>query len=138
MYIRKIINYYSIFGAVNLTILIIIPLLTLDYRLPFYLWIPFDIYRSKYIFGTVYFYQFCCAIYAGGGNIAVNMYTYSMLVCLEFYIKLLSARLKRLGHDVRMVKNEKLGEKVSFYNETIRYVLLHLKIIKYDQKSLQS
>lgn len=112
-------------------VLVFMPLLEWTRRLPFFMWLPFDVNNANnYVFGLVYLFEFCCAFYAGGSNIMANMYVFFVLICLNCCLKLFSSRVMRLGYDndyseswTRLPHN-----KITFYKEMIGFVNLHLKI----------
>lgn len=132
-YIKRFVTPYSLLGAANLIVLIIMPLFESERRLPFLAWFPFDVYRSTIRFYSIYVMQFACAVFAGGCNVSINMYIYSILVYFNFFLRLLNVRASRLGFASGF--NEKYTKtpvkKLSFYRDTIECISFHLKIDKY-------
>lgn len=126
--IRKVVKYYTIFGVVNLFVLIIMPVLRNVHELPFLMWTPYDIQKSLPFFYFMYAFHCGNAFFAGGGNLAVNMFVYSTLVVMEFILHLLGARMKRLGYGDGQPINTNLNHKVSYYREVIYCVKMHLRI----------
>lgn len=125
-YIRKIVHTYSLFATLNLIILILMPLLT--NKLPFNSWYPFDVHKANYRYYLAWLFQFGCGIFAGGSNIAVNMYIYSVLVCVEFCLNLLGMRLMGLGHKKKQMAWSNQRETVTLYREMVELILLHIQI----------
>lgn len=116
-----------------MVVLIIVPVFEWNRRLPFFTYLPFGMDIDKennFIFGFVYMFQVACAVYAGGSNIMVNMYTFSILVCVNFFLLLFSSRIKRLGYSGGYSEHwtDLPHNKISYYNELIHYINMHLKI----------
>lgn len=130
--IVKIINIYSIFGALNLMVMYSIPIMIHERRLPFFMYVPFGIDQTTIGYCFMYLYQFGNVVYAGGLNIAVNMYLFAMFVCMTFFLSLLSSRLSRLGYSKGSneiwTKTPYLRQ--SYYREVCGLIELHLKIAK--------
>lgn len=78
----------------------------------------------------MYIYQFGNVVYAGGLNIAVNMYLFSTFVYVNFSLLLLGGRMRRLGypsgHYEQYTTTPKM--KQSFYKEICSCIQFHLKI----------
>lgn len=104
-------------------------------NLAFNLWLPYDPFKTNIAFYLTYFHQFGCVIYAGGSNIAINLYVFSILICLNFYLMLLNERVKRIGYVNGYNDDTKSTQfmKTSFYREMIDRITLHLKIDEYIQ-----
>lgn len=65
-HIKNVINIYSWFGTINMFVLVLTPVFEWTRRLPFNIWLPFDVnIESNFIYGSIYLYQIGCAIYAG-------------------------------------------------------------------------
>lgn len=127
-FVQKVVKYYSIFGALNLSILIVMPVLRNVHELPFLTWAPYDVQKSLVLFYLHYAFHFGNALYAGGGNIAVNMFVYTTLVVIEYFLNLLGARLQRLGNVNGRQNNMNAQHKQSCYRDIISCVKLHLQI----------
>lgn len=100
-------------------------------RLPYFMYIPFGIDRTNFGFGLLYAYQFCDSVYAGGLNIAVNMYLFGMFVNIEYFISLLSSRVSTLGLESNCDNSGRIktpNSRKSFYREMCEIIKLHLKI----------
>lgn len=99
-------------------------------RLPYFMYIPFGMDRTNFGFGLLYVYQFGNDIYAGGLNIAVNMYLFGMFVNITYFISLLSARTSLLGHanDTNGGRIKTPTSRKSFYREMCAIIGFHLKI----------
>lgn len=131
----KIINGFSWFAALNMLVLVMAPLLEAKIRLPFPTWMPFDIYKSKILFWMIYGYQAGVATFAGGSNIAVNMYIFIVLDIINFILELFNTRVAVLGYANDMKKhsaNTVPHSRVSYYEDTVECIELHLQIEKYD------
>lgn len=128
--ITKIINPYSCFGAINLLVAYLTPLMEWKKRLPYMMLVPFGFDKTNVGFYLMYIYQFGNVVYAGGTNIAVNMYLFSTLVCVDFFLLLLGCRVRRLGYPSG--QNEQYTvtpkSKESFYREMCGCIRFHLKI----------
>lgn len=109
----------------------VMPMLRNVHELPFLTWLPYDIQKSLPFFYFMYAFHFGNAVYAGGSNLAVNMFVYSTLVMMEFCLNLLGARLTRLGYGDGQPQNTNLQRKVSCYKDIIKCVQLHLQIDRY-------
>lgn len=130
-HITKVINNYSYFVIFTMVLIYIAPALMWERRLPYFMYIPFGIDRTNIGFGLLYAYQFGNDIYAGGLNIAVNMYLFGMFVNITYFISLLSSRVSSLGHecnynDSRRIKTPTTRK--SFYREMCEIIAFHLKI----------
>lgn len=90
-FVRKLVKYYSIFGAMNMFVLVLMPVVRNVHELPFPTWLPYDVQKSLSFFYFMYSFQFGNALYAGGANLAINMFVYSTLVVMEFCLNLLGA-----------------------------------------------
>lgn len=106
------------------------PLLIWERRLPYFMYVPFGLDRTNFGFGLLYVYQMGNQIYAGGLNIAVNMYLFGMFVSITYFISLLSSRISLLGYE-----NGYNGGRIktpssikSFYREMCEIIEFHLKI----------
>lgn len=106
------------------------PVLMWERRLPYFMYIPFGIDRTNFGYGLLYAYQFGNSVYAGGLNIAVNMYLFGMFVCITYFLSLLGSRVSLLGH-----ASGQNGGKIqtpnlrrSFYREMCENIEFHLKI----------
>lgn len=93
-------------------------------RLPYFMYIPFEMTRTNFGFGLLYAYQFFCDIYAGGLNLAVNMYLFGMFVCITYSLSLLGSRVSLLGHS----RGGQIESIQSFYREMCEIIEFHLKI----------
>lgn len=106
------------------------PVLERKKHLPFPMYVPFAIDETNIGFYLTYLYQFGNVVYAGGINIAVNMYIFDAFVCVNFFLSLLSSRISRLGYSSGY--NECYTNtpqiKQSFYREVCQSIELHLKI----------
>lgn len=58
-------------------------------RLPYMMLVPFGFDKTNIGFYIMYIYQFGNVVYAGGTNIAVNMYLFATFVCVDFSLLLL-------------------------------------------------
>lgn len=128
--INNIVNVYSLLGVVNLLAIYFTPLFLWEKRLPYLMYVPFEIDQTTVGFCAAYFYQFGNVIYAGGINITVNIYLFAMLVCVSYFLSLLGSRMECLGypngsneHWTAIPKTRK-----SFYKEICTRIELHLKI----------
>lgn len=106
------------------------PVLEQKRRLPYNMYVPFGIDRTNIGFGLAYLYQFGNVVYAGGINVAVNMYLFDAFVCVNFFLILLSSRVSRLGYASGY--NERYTNvpqrKQLFYRDVCESIELHLKI----------
>lgn len=119
-------RYNTIFGAVNLSVLIVMPVLRNVHEIPFPMWTPYDVNKSLPFFCFMYAFQLGNAIFAGGANLAVNMFVYLTLVMMEYALNLLGARFMRLGTAIDQSAN---------YKDIVNCVKLHWQIEKYDESS---
>lgn len=129
-HITKVINNYSIFVIFTMAFIYVSPLLIWERRLPYFMYVPFGLDRTNFGFGLLYVYQMGNQIYAGGLNIAVNMYLFGMFVSITYFISLLRSRISLLGY-----KNGYNGGRIktpnsikSFYREMCEIIEFHLKI----------
>lgn len=108
----------------------VMPVLMWERRLPYFMYIPFGIDRTNFGYGLLYAYQFGNSVYAGGLNIAVNMYLFGMFVCITYFLSLLGSRVSLLGHTSGQnggkIKTPNLRR--SFYREMCENIGFHLKI----------
>lgn len=129
-HITKEINNYSCFVIFTLILITIAPVLMWERRLPYFMYVPFGIDQTNFGFGFLYAYQIGNEIYAGGLNIAVNMYLFGMFVCITYFLSLLSSRVSRLGHENGYnrgrIKTPIL--RMSFYRDMCDIIEFHLKI----------
>lgn len=109
-------------------VLVLMPVVRNVHELPFPTWLPYDVQKSLSFFYFMYSFQFGNALYAGGANLAINMFVYSTLVVMEFCLNLLGARLMRLGFADGKSANTNLPHKASQYKELIKCIQLHLQI----------
>lgn len=139
IHIQKILNVYGIFGWINLGVLLVMPIFQKGRNLAFNLWLPYDPFKTNLAFYLTYFHEFGCVIYAGGSNIAINLYVFSILICLNFYVTLLNERVKRIGYANGYNDDSKSTQfmKTSFYREIIDRITLHLKIDEYIQLQME-
>lgn len=127
-FIRKLIKYYTIFGAVNVTVLMMMPVMRNVRELPMHTWAPYDIQKSWPFYVFMYLFQLGAGVYAGGSNLAVNMFVYSTFVIMEFCTNLLGARLMRLGFNDSPAITRNKWHKASHFRSIIDCVRLHLQI----------
>lgn len=106
------------------------PALERKKRLPYNMYVPFAIDETNIGFYLTYLYQFGNVVYAGGINIAVNMYLFDAFVCVNFFLSLLSSRVSRLGYSsgYNEYYTKTPHNKQSFYREVCQLIELHLKI----------
>lgn len=60
----------------------------------------------------------------------VNIYVFAVMVCLNFCLALFRSRIKRLGYKSGRSEHwtELPKKRLSYYNEVVDYVILHLKM----------
>lgn len=116
-----------VFVIFTLVLIYIAPALMWEKRLPYFMYIPFELDKTNFGFGLMYAYQFGNDVYAGGLNVAVNMYFFGMFVCITYTLSLLGARVSSLGHS-RGAKIQTPQVKQSFYREMCEIIEFHLKI----------
>lgn len=128
--IIKIIDNYSIFGAVNLMVAYLTPVIERNKRLPYIMYVPFAIDETAVGFYVAYLYQFGNVLYAGGINIAVNMYLFSAFTSVNCFLSLLSSRVRCLGYPngVNEMWTNTPTHRKSFYKEICECIEMHLKI----------
>lgn len=122
----RIAEIYEIFGAVNLTIMVLMPLTTGARHLPFIFWLPFDPLTSSFRYYFSYVYQAMCAIIAGGINLSANMFIFYVLICLNFNFALLSERIQHIGYNDLNANG--LQSQMEYYKDIIDHINIHLKI----------
>lgn len=130
--ITRIINVYSFLSFLQLVWFYVTPILLREKRLPYFMHVPFGIDQSTVGFVCAYLYQFGNLIYAGGINTSVNMFLFTMFVCLTYFLSLLNSRVKCLGYPSGMSEDwtKTPNSKNSFYIEICSIVEFHLKIDK--------
>lgn len=114
------------------------PVMERKKHLPYIMYVPFGIDKTNVGFYVTYLYQFGNVLYAGGFNIAVNMYLFDAFVFVNFVLSLLSSRVTRLGYSSGY--NEEYTKipntKHSFYQEICQLIEMHLKINRYSNVCL--
>lgn len=132
-HITNVINNYSLFVIFTMVLIYVAPVLMWERRLPYFMYIPFGIDRTNFGFGILYAYQFGNDIYAGGLNIAVNMYLFGMFVCITYFLSLLCSRVSLLGYanDRNDGRLKTPVSRVSFYRGMCDIIGFHLKIDGY-------
>lgn len=114
------------------------PVMERKKHLPYIMYVPFGIDKTNVGFYVTYLYQFGNVVYAGGINIAVNMYLFDAFVFVTFVLSLLSCRVRRLGYSSGY--NEEYtntpNKKQSFYRELCQSIEMHLKIDRYSEYAL--
>lgn len=126
-FIGKVVKYYTIFDALNLALLMAMPFLVHEHRLPMETLTPIDYYKHKYAFVILYVQQVGDAFFAGGTNLAVNMFMYATFVETEFLISLMGKRVQEIGHDIDCMRCPK---RVSYYREMLESVKYHTEILE--------
>lgn len=130
VHISKFINIYSCLGVLTMTLIYISPLLMWERRLPYFMYVPFGIEETNVGFFIAYLYQLGNDIYAGGLNITVNMYLFSMFIFITYSLSLLSSRMRRFGYssgfDGSQIENP--VSRKSLYREMCGFIKLHVKI----------
>lgn len=108
------------------------PVLARQRQLPYSMYVPFGIDQTEIGFYIAYLYQLGNVVYAGGINIAVNMYLFDAFVSVNFFLSLLSSRARRLGYDSGYNEwyTKTPNFKQSFYREVCYLIELHLKIVR--------
>lgn len=61
--------------------------------------VKFDHEKHVFWYYAMVVYQGLNVIFAGLCEFAINLYLYYIIICIEFTINLLGARLRRFGHD---------------------------------------
>lgn len=130
--ISNIINIYTILGTLNLIVIYCTPIFVWERRLPYFMHVPFGIDQHTIGFILAYLYQFGNVVYAGGTNIIVNVYIFSIFVCVTYYLSLLNSRVQCLGFSSGTTEDWIMTptSKKSFYKEICSIIELHLKINK--------
>lgn len=127
VFIKKLVKYYSLLGALNGVMLVTKPILANDGTLPMETLPAFDHSKHRAFFWLSYLNQAGNDFFAGGSNVAVNLFVYCVLVCIEFAVNVLGDRLKRLGHSVESRKPAH-GNDGRNYSELIEDVRFHIEI----------
>lgn len=94
------------------------------------MYVPFGIDETNVGFCLAYLYQFGNVVYAGGINIAVNLYLFDVFVFVNLALALLSSRVKRLAYPsgYNELYTRTPIKKKSFYREVCQLIKINLKI----------
>lgn len=106
------------------------PIMERKRHLPYIMYVPFGIDKTNVGFCLAYLYQFGNVVYAGGINIAVNLYLFDVFVFVNFVLSLLCSRVKRLGYPsgYNELYTTTPAIQKSFYRQVCQMIELHLKI----------
>lgn len=88
--------------------------------------LEFDHVKHSFWFWTLYAYQFVNGFFGGGSEFAINLYLYFIILCIEFTINLLGARLRRFGY-------ENIGETTA--NQAVEDHKIIVELIKHHIES---
>lgn len=84
--------------------------------------VRFNHQKHLFWYWVMFFNQLLNAWFAGGIDFSINLYLHFIIICIEFVLNLLGARLRRFGH-------EKLEELVA--NQTAKDYKVIVELIKH-------
>lgn len=88
-----------LFFGLSLTVMMTRPVVANDRTLAATTVAKFDHEEHLFWYWSMLIYQLLDAFFAGGGDFAINLFLYFIIICIEFVINLLGARLRRFGYE---------------------------------------
>lgn len=102
------------------------PVVSDDYGLPFTTVLQFNHEKHLVWYWLMVINQLLNAFFAGGGEFAINLYLYFIIICIEFAMNLLGSRLKSFGNE----KNRKTSssQRKKDHEKAIELIRYHIEI----------